>query len=233
MTPKGGYDIARSSAVIRAVVVEKDDDPRQTTRLKLEQQGFIVMSASDGHAGYAVITDELPDVAVIDVAMLGADGLTLTRRLVTERVCPVVCLTALNLGPDVLAGFEVDADDYVAKPFDGEALAARIRAVLRRTSPALKKVEEVADLVIDRTAMTVYRGHQELPVSTTEFRVLTFMLDHRGAVLSRSQILAHVWGHSHGGDGRTVDADIQRLRAKLETDAIVTVRGAGYKLVGP
>ncbi|WP_277209265.1 response regulator transcription factor [Isoptericola croceus] len=213
------------------LLVEDDADVRDTTRLILERHGFAVRTAADGTEGYALASACPPALAVVDVSMPGMDGLTLTRRLREELSTPVVLLTARDLNVDVVAGLEAGADDYVVKPFDGAVLVARIRAVLRRAHPGSAEPVRLGDLLIDRDAMTIHRGEEEVQVSATEFRLLMLLLDHRPAVLSRTQILRHVWGDSSWGTGRVVDVNIQRLRAKLGTPAIVTVRGAGYKVV--
>ncbi len=215
------------------LLVEDDADVRDTTRLILERHGFAVRTAADGTEGYALASAYLPALAVVDVAMPGVDGLTLTRRLREEFSTPVVLLTARDLNVDVVAGLEAGADDYVVKPFDGAVLVARIRAVLRRTRRGSAETVRLGDLLIDRGAMTIRRGEEEVQVSATEFRLLMLLLDHKPAVLSRAQILRHVWGDESWGEGRVVDVNIQRLRAKLGTPAIVTVRGAGYKIVDP
>lgn len=217
----------------KLLLVEDDADVRETTRLVLERHGFVVRTAADGTEGYALASAYPPALAVVDVAMPGMDGLTLTRRLREELSTPVVLLTARDLNSDVVAGLEAGADDYVVKPFDGEVLVARIRAVLRRTRRGTTEPVQLGDLLVDRAAMTVRRGEDELQLSATEFRLLMLLLDHKPAVLSRSQILRHVWGDESWGEGRVVDVNIQRLRAKLGTSAIVTVRGAGYKIVDP
>jgi DNA-binding response OmpR family regulator len=217
-------------AVNLVLLVEDDADVRETTQLVLERHGFVVRSAADGEEGYALARQGVVDIAVVDVAMPGMDGITLTRLLVTERRCPVILLTARDLVTDVVSGLELGADDYLTKPFDGRILAARIRNVLRRTRSAQADVDQLGDLVVDRAAMTVERGEKKISLSATEFRILALLLDHRGAVLSRSQVLAHVWGDAKWGRDRVVDVNIQRLRAKLDTDQIVTVRGAGYKI---
>jgi DNA-binding response OmpR family regulator len=219
------------AAVLGTVLLVEDDvDVRETTRLVLERHGFVVRVAADGNEGHARSLEGDIDLAVVDVAMPGMDGLSLTRLLVSEGRCPVILLTARDLPSDVISGLELGADDYLTKPFDGQVLAARIRTVLRRTRVARAKTDRLGDLIVDRAAMTVHRGETELVLSATEFRILALLLAHRGVVLSRSQILAHVWGDAQWGEGRVVDVNVQRLRAKLETDQILTVRGAGYKI---
>jgi DNA-binding response OmpR family regulator len=189
-----------------------------------------VRVADNGNDGYELACTGDVDVAVVDVAMPGIDGLTLTRRLAAERRCPVILLTARDLPADVVGGLGAGADDYLTKPFDGEILAARIRAVLRRTRVTRAEADRVEDLSVDRAAMTVHRGEEEISLSATEFRILALLLSHRGAVLTRSQILEHVWGDAAWGEGRVVDVNIQRLRSKLGGDVISTVRGAGYRI---
>jgi DNA-binding response OmpR family regulator len=221
---------APASVVHMVLLVEDDEDVRETTQLVLERNGFAVRSAADGEEGYALARQGVVDIAVVDVAMPGMDGLTLTRLLVAERRCPVILLTARDLASDIVSGLDLGADDYLTKPFDGRVLAARIRTVLRRTRDVQTDADQFGDLVVDRAAMTVHRGEEPIALTATEFRILALLLDHRGAVLSRGQVLAHVWGDAKWGKGRVVDVNIQRLRAKLDTDQIVTVRGAGYKI---
>ena len=160
------------------------------------------------------------------------DGITFVRRARERCTVPAVVLTARDLPHDQLAGFEAGADDYVVKPFDGDVLAARLRTVLRRGRVA-ENGSQVAlgDLRIDRPGMVVRRGEQPIALSNTEFRLLEAFLDHPGRVLSRPQLLDLVWGVAAWGDPHVVEANVQRLRAKIGADHIVTVRGAGYKLV--
>jgi DNA-binding response OmpR family regulator len=221
---------SKASAIDTVVLVEDDHDVRETTQLVLERHGFLVRVAADGNEGYARSCEPGIDIAVVDIAMPGMDGLSLTKLLVKERRCPVILLTARDLASDIVGGLDIGADDYLTKPFEGQVLAARIRTVLRRTRATRIEADRLGELTVDRAAMTVYRGDAEVSLSVTEFRILTLLLDRRGAVLSRRQILAHVWGDAEWGAGRVVDVNVQRLRAKLGTEDIVTVRGAGYKI---
>lgn len=212
---------------------------RRTTALVLAKHGFDTVVAGDGMEALALLADAdpMPDAAVVDVMMPRMDGLTLTRRL-RERTdtayLPIVMLTARDLTGDQLAGFSAGVDDYVVKPFDGDVLAARLHAVLRRGRPseAVDEVERVGDLAIDLAGMTVHRGEEEVALSHTEFRLLATLLEHRGAVLSKAQLLDRVWGVGEWGDDHVVEVTVQRLRGKIGAAAIVTVRGVGYKLVG-
>lgn len=217
------------------LLVEDDADLRLTTRLVLERFGFTVVAAQDGLEALDRLAEHDVDVAVVDVMMPRLDGIGLTKRIRASSVwsaLPVLLLTARDLPHDEIVGFESGADDYVTKPFDGEVLAARLRALLRRrgADAPQETTERLGDLVIDRAGMTLHRDGVPVDLSATEFRLLFTFLDHVGAVLSREQLLAHVWGSADWGDPRVVDVNIQRLRAKIGAQHIITVRGAGYKL---
>ena len=218
---------------LHVLLVEDDADLRVTTAMVLERHGFRVTVAEDGLVGWQQARADPPDLAVVDVVMPGMDGLTLTRRLRGELDVPVVLLTARDLTYDELAGFEAGADDYVTKPFDGVVLAARLRAVARRTGRLRPTIEAIGPLTIDRAAMSVHRGDEPIALTATELRLLLVLVDHAGAVLSRAQILRLVWGDEAWGQDRVVDVNVQRLRAKVGPQLIETVRGAGYKLVRP
>lgn len=216
------------------LLVEDDADLRVTTRLVLAHHGFEIVTAADGVAALAVLDEQPVDVAVVDVIMPRMDGITLLRRLrESPEHCdlPVVLLTARDLPSDQVAGLDAGADDYLPKPFDSDVLAARLRALLRRSvSPAIDWID-LGDLRIDRAGMAVERAGTSVELSATEFRLLEALLDHAGQVLSRDQLLELVWGSSSWGEPRVVDVNVQRLRAKIGAEKILTLRGSGYKLV--
>ncbi|GAA4842418.1 two-component system response regulator CseB [Luteimicrobium xylanilyticum] len=212
------------------LLVEDDVDVRETTALLLTRHGFHVGTAVDGVEGERALREGSFDVAVVDVAMPRMDGLTLTRRVREWSDVPILLLTARDLPGDVVSGLDAGADDHVAKPYDGEVLAARVRALARR--PARRGVvEEVGDVVVDRGARTVVRGGAPVSLSSTEFRLLELLLDHRGAAIERAEALRRVWGDEQWTDARVVDTNVKRLRGKLGDDVIETVRGFGYRLV--
>ncbi|BBH18600.1 transcriptional regulatory protein CseB [Nocardioides baekrokdamisoli] len=218
------------------LLVEDDDDVRLTTSLVLEAHGFTVSAVEDGQSALGLISRTVPDVAVVDVAMPGMDGIRLTRLIRAGFGFPIVLLTARDLPSDVIAGLDAGADDYVTKPFDGEVLAARLRAVVRGRSGADVREHRLAteafgDVVVDRAAHVVTALGDVVALSATEFRLLEYLLDNAGHVVSRTQILQAVWGEADWIDERVVDTNVARLRAKLATDAIKTIRGFGYKLV--
>lgn len=214
------------------LLVEDDEDLRTTTRLVLEARGFDVVTAADGEAGWASYRAREVDLAVIDVVLPLLDGLRLTERIRAHGgQTPILLLTARDLPRDQVVGFEAGADDYVVKPFDGDVLEARLRALLRRRGGAAP-TREIAHgaLLVDVDGMTVQRDGVPVDLSATEFRLLAAFLDNLGIVLSRSQLLDLVWEGAHWGDARVVDVTVQRLRAKIGAEQITTVRGAGYKM---
>ncbi len=214
------------------LLVEDDETLQVTTRLVLQRHGFRVTTADDGIDGLEKLATVTPDVLLVDVVMPRMDGITFVRRARERLDVPAVVLTARDLPHDQLAGFEAGADDYVVKPFDGDVLAARLRAVLRRGGAPRSQEVRLGALRIDRPGMVVRRDDERITLSSTEFRLLEAFLDHAGRVLSRPQLLDLVWGDASWGDPHVVEVTMQRLRAKIGAEHIVTVRGAGYKLVG-
>ncbi|GAA4083481.1 response regulator transcription factor [Nocardioides kongjuensis] len=213
------------------LLVEDDDDLRTTTRLVLESRGFRVVTAADGEAGWTTYLTQPVDLAVVDVVLPQLDGLRLTERIRADGDLPVLLLTARDLPRDQVVGFDAGADDYVVKPFDGDVLEARLRSLLRRrggSAPA--RVVERDGLRVDVDGMTVERDGVPVELSATEFRLLTAFLDNAGIVLGRTRLLELVWGSATWGDPHVVDVTVQRLRAKIGAEQVVTVRGAGYKM---
>ncbi len=220
--------------------IEDDERIRTLLRLSLEKDGYLVEEAASGEDGLAIFERRPADVALVDLRLPGIDGFEVTRELRRVSRVPIIVVSACGDSHDVVAGLEAGADDYVVKPVVAKVLVARIRALLRRTTaedePAT--VVRVGNLEIHREANEVFRGGEPVPLTRTEFRVLCELAEHPGWVLSRSQLLQRVWDYDFFGDDRLVDTHIGRLRAKVEQDPthpelIVTVRGAGYKLVDP
>ncbi|WP_223398942.1 response regulator transcription factor [Nocardioides rotundus] len=222
-------------AGLRVLIVEDDADIRESTGMLLRRHGYDVRLADGGRAGLEQVLTDPPDIAIVDIAMPDLDGITLTRRIKESGDLPVILLTARDLPSDVVHGLDAGADDYVTKPYDATVLLARMRAVARRrggTDPT-DDVERFDGIVVDRAARRVTRGEEAISLTSTEFRLLEALLDNAGIVLSRAQALRRVWGDEEWAEERVVDTNIQRLRAKLRTDAIQTVRGFGYRLDAP
>ncbi|MBT2503892.1 response regulator transcription factor [Curtobacterium sp. ISL-83] len=229
MTTTGSPHPATADGRSPLVLLAEDDaDVRETTQLLLLRRGWRVTPTVDGVDALAAVDLEMPDIAVVDVAMPRLNGLDLTARLTALGV-PVVLLTARSLAVDEVQGLAAGADDYVTKPFDADVLSARLQAVLRRRRGPAQQVVTVGDVRIDVAGRRVVRGGVAVPLSAVEFRVLEALLRNRGAVLSREQVVAMAWD-STWQDPRIVDTNIQRLRRKLGADVIETVRGFGYRI---
>jgi len=220
----------------RVLLVEDDPSIRESTALGLERGGFVVVPVADGDAALARFRSEPFDVVVLDLMLPAVDGFEVCRRIRHDSMVPIVMLTAKGDPTDVVAGLELGADDYVTKPFDMAILAARIRAVMRRTTNNMRdQVTRVGDLEIDERAFVVRRAGEEVRLTHTEFRLLAELASRPGQVFTRDLLLETVWGYDYLGDSRLVDVAVQRLRAKVEGDPghptrIATVRGVGYRL---
>jgi DNA-binding response OmpR family regulator len=219
------------------LLVEDDPAARQGLELALSRLGYGVRAAATGEAALDSLGEGPVDVVVLDVMLPGVDGFEVCRRLHRDSNVPVIMLTARGDDFDIVAGLEAGADDYVVKPVEPRVLDARIRAVLRRMARAGSPAETWDDLVIDRESLIVRRAGQPVPLTPTELRLLLVLSGSPRQVFSREQLLDLVWEQGYLGDSRLVDACVQRLRAKIESDTsepryIQTVRGFGYRF-GP
>lgn len=224
--------------VTRLLFIEDDAEVRTVLRLALEDEGYTVVEAPDGTSGLRAFDAERPDLVLLDLRLPDVRGLDVCRELRGRSAVPIIIVTAQTDTHDLVAGLEAGADDYVTKPVVPKALAARIRALLRRVArtevnrPAA--AVRVGDLEIREAEAVVLRGGVPVDLTKTEFRLLCEFVAHANVVLSREQLLENVWGYDHLGDTRLVDAHVSRLRSKVEPDGapvIQTVRGLGYKLV--
>ena len=219
-----------------------DDEPNITDLLAtaLRFVGFDVEIAGTGRDALQRAATFVPDVVVLDVMLPDYDGFQVCERLRADGVkAPVIFLTARDSTEDKISGLRIGGDDYVTKPFSLEELIARIEAILRRargdTADAGDRLE-YADLVMDVEQHQVWRGGRPLSLSPTEFRLLRYLLANANRVLSKTQILDHVWEYDFDGDGNVVETYISYLRRKVDTvepALIQTVRGVGYTLREP
>jgi two-component system alkaline phosphatase synthesis response regulator PhoP len=220
------------------LLVEDADSLRLALRDWLHGEGYGVEMASDGDDGFAKARTGLFDLVVLDVMLPGKAGLEVCRDLRQEgHDVPIVMLTARADTADKIFGLQAGADDYVTKPFEMAELLARIEALLRRSRPPVSTVYGFGDILVDRPRKEVRRGDAPLDLSTREFQLLEYFLDHRGETLSRETLLREVWGYRSTPSTRTVDVHVAWLRRKLEGDTrnprwIVTVHGFGYRFTG-
>jgi two-component system response regulator MtrA len=223
---------------VDATILLVEDDPsiREVTAIGLRNAGFTVETASDGREGLERFRAAPFDLVLLDVMLPRLDGLEVCREIRRTSTVPIVMLTARADTIDVVVGLEAGADDYVRKPFEVPELVARLRAALRRAGRRPDDAERLhlGALTIDVAGRTVERDGREIPLTRTEFDLLTELTRHAGQVLTRDVLLDRIWGYDYLGDSRLVDVAIQRLRAKVERDPsapelILTVRGAGYK----
>ena len=218
------------------LIVEDEQTLAEMLRYNLEAEGFVVLQAESAEEAEILVAEEQPDLVILDWMLPQVSGIELCRRFRSRpdtRAMPVLMLTARGEESDRIRGLSTGADDYVVKPFSLPELLARVNAILRRAAPErVADVLQFKDIELDRAAHRVKRGQRDVRVGPTEFRLLEFLMESRGRVLSRSQLLDAVWGRNSFVDERTVDVHIGRLRKALvrgrEPDPIRTVRGAGY-----
>ena len=234
-----GTDARQEGAQARPKLLVVEDDPNIVELLSasLRFAGFDVTAATSGAEAVATARESRPDLMVLDVMLPDLDGFEVIRRLREGGVrTPVVFLTARDATDDKIRGLTLGGDDYVTKPFSLEELTARIRAVLRRSAldrPESTAVLSFADLELDEESHEVRRAGRLVSLSPTEFKLLRYLLLNAGRVLSKAQILDHVWQYDFRGDDSIVESYISYLRRKVDTTEprlIQTLRGVGYVL---
>ncbi len=217
------------------LVVEDESSIASFVSLYLKNAGYTVRTASTGSAGLAEVAASNPALIVLDLMLPDIDGIEVCKRIRQTSDVPILMLTARDEDVDKIIGLEVGADDYLTKPFNPRELVARIKSILRRAAPSRRDLDtevlEHGDLRIDAGRREVKVGDEEIQLAPKEFDLLWELLDHRGLVLTRDQLLERVWGYTFAGDTRTVDVHVRQLRRKLgDASPIVTVWGVGYKV---
>ena len=222
----------------RILIIEDDRDIAELVRRYLEKAGFAVEVNGSGREGLATLTARPPDLLVLDLMLPHLSGVEIcraARATPTTALIPIIMLTARAEEAERIAGLEIGADDYMAKPFSPNELVARVRALLRRAARSHVTSPSVAygTIVVDTERHTVEASGEPVTLTAKEFLLLTYLLNHRGRVLSRDLLLTDVWGYKYTGGTRTVDVHVRRLREKLPPleDALVTVKQFGYKLL--
>src|SRR5436190_17826281 len=222
-------------------VLVVDDEPivRDVVVRYLERDGFRTLTASDGETARSLIEEREPSLVVLDVMLPGTDGLSLCRWIRSRGDLPVIMLTARGEEADRIVGLDLGADDYVTKPFSPRELAARVRAVLRRTEPREGATQErvaFGDIVMEAATREVLRAGEPIRLTAKEFDLLWFLAANPRHVFTRDQLMDRVWGYEPALDSGTVTVHVRRLREKIEVDPsapvhLETVWGVGYRLV--
>ena len=216
---------------MRALVVEDDKDLNRQLVTALSDGGFAVDTAFDGEEGYYLGDTEPYDVVILDIGLPKMDGISILeqwRR--SSRNMPVIILTARDRWSDKVTGMDAGADDYLTKPFHMEELLARVRAQVRRASGHAKSEIECGPLRLDtKSARVTFQG-QQVKLTSHEFRLLAYLMHHNGRVVSRTELVEHLYDQDFDRDSNTIEVFIGRLRKKIPGDIIQTVRGLGYRL---
>ncbi|MEX2211461.1 MAG: response regulator transcription factor [Gaiellaceae bacterium] len=217
------------------LVVEDEASIASFVSLYLKNAGYDVRTAANGAEALQHLQAGTFSLILLDLMLPDIDGIELARRLRQRWDVPILMLTARDEDVDKIIGLEVGADDYMTKPFNPRELVARVKAILRRAAPERREREEKVmshgELMIDAGRREVRVGETEVQLAPKEFDLLWELLDHKGLVLTRDQLLERVWGYTFAGDTRTVDVHVRQLRRKLgEASPIVTVWGVGYKV---
>ena len=225
-------------AEARLLVVDDEPNIVELLSASLRYAGFEVVTAASGTEAVRRAQEFQPDLLVLDVMMPGMDGFDVVRRLRTDGLhMPVLFLTARDSAEDKVTGLTLGGDDYVTKPFSLEEVVARIRAILRRFAvqkagiPTAQRV--FADLALDEDTHEVWKDGTLVALSPTEFKLLRYFMDNAGKVVSKAQILDHVWNYDFGGDANIVESYVSYLRRKVDTTEpklLHTLRGVGYTL---
>lgn len=232
----------RAEQAERLLVVDDEATIRELLAATLRFAGFQVTSAATAAEAIAAAVEEPPDLVLLDVMLPDLDGFEVVRRLREHRPqhrpwpIPVLFLTARDRQTDKITGLSLGADDYVTKPFDLEELIARIRAILRRTMGNPTCVLAVGALALDVEGHQVRRSGKPVRLTATEFRLLRYLMENAGRVVSKAQILDRVWSYDFGGDASIVDTYISYLRRKVDLEEpklIHTVHGVGYVIREP
>jgi DNA-binding response OmpR family regulator len=224
-----------ASAVSNILVVEDESSIASFVALYLKNAGYEVRTAATGNDALRQAEVQAPTLVVLDLMLPDIDGIEVCKRLRQDSDVPILMLTARDDDVDKIIGLEVGADDYLTKPFNPRELVARIKSILRRASSERRDLQteviEHGDLRVDSGRREARVGGTEVQLAPKEFDLLWELLDHRGLVLTRDQLLERVWGYTFAGDTRTVDVHVRQLRRKLGgASPIVTVWGVGYKV---
>tara|TARA_R110000868_G_scaffold12110_6_gene58699 strand:- start:1582 stop:2277 length:696 start_codon:yes stop_codon:yes gene_type:complete len=224
----------REDTDLRLLVVEDDPDLNRQLVTALQEAGYVVDSATDGEDGHFLGDTEPYDAVVLDLGLPEMDGVTVLEKWRRAgKTMPVLILTARDRWSDKVAGFDAGADDYVAKPFFMEEVLARIRALLRRSAGHATSELECGPLRVDTRTSRVTIGGTAIKLTSLEYRLIEYLIHHQGRIISRTELVEHLYDQDFDRDSNTIEVFVGRLRRKLGKDMIETVRGLGYRLAAP
>ena len=220
---------------MRILVVEDERKVVSFIKHGLEEERYIVEVAGDGITGFEMAMNNQFDAILLDIMLPGKDGFTILKELRNAGIStPVLMLTARGNTEDRVAGLDLGADDYLPKPFSFEELAARLRSILRRSSPEKSTKLHCSDLELDTVSHLAFRFNKEIELTTKEYALLEYLFRNKNRILSRSTITQHVWKHNFDPESNIIDVYIKRLRSKVDKEGakpiIQSIRGVGYRI---
>ncbi len=216
---------------MRVLVVEDEPNLQRQLRTALESAGYAVDTASDGEDGHFLGSTESYDAVILDLGLPEIDGLTVLDRWRKEgRATPVLVLTARDSWSDKVAGLDAGADDYLAKPFKTEELIARLRALIRRSTGNASSELAAGDVRLDTRSGRVTLKGEPVKLTAQEFKLLSYLMHNKGKMVSRTELIEHIYDQDFDRDSNTIEVFITRIRKKLGADIINTTRGLGYSL---
>jgi two-component system OmpR family response regulator len=219
---------------MRILIVEDDPDLARQLGETLKDEGYAVDTANDGEEGHFLGDTEPYDAVILDLGLPLIDGVSVLQKWRSDgKTFPVIILTARDQWSEKVAGFDAGADDYLTKPFHTEELLARLRALVRRAAGHSTDTIEIGDLLVDNRAARAFVDGSPIKLTSHEFRLISYLAMHKGRVISRTELVEHIYDQDFDRDSNTIEVFVGRLRRKIGTDRIETVRGLGYRLVDP
>ena len=219
---------------MRVLVVEDDKDLSRQLAEALRDSGYAVDTANDGEDGHFLGDTEPYDAVVLDLGLPTIDGISILQKWRADgKTFPVLILTARDQWSEKVSGFDAGADDYLTKPFHTEELLARLRALMRRAAGHSTDTIEIGGLTVDNRSARAFVDGMPIKLTSHEFRLLSYMAVHVGRVISRTELVEHIYDQDFDRDSNTIEVFVGRLRKKIGTDRIETVRGLGYRLLDP
>lgn len=219
---------------MRVLIVEDDPDLSRQLQTTLKDSGYAVDVANDGEEGHFLGDTEPYDAVVLDLGLPVIDGVSVLQKWRADgKKFPVIILTARDQWSEKVSGFDAGADDYLTKPFHGEELLARLRALMRRAAGHTTDTIDVGGLMVDNRSARAFVDGMPVKLTSHEFRLLSYMAMHKGRVISRTELVEHIYDQDFDRDSNTIEVFVGRLRKKMGVERIETVRGLGYRLVDP